>query len=169
MSDSSTVPEDLAPPVSLPAAPRLRFLHAFCNDVPAMRDFYADRLGLPLLNEMDEAAYGWLVFDVGGGLQLMFHRWDDGPLPEPAGWAWQPGDGQGDLPVPSQGLHVPEAAFAATVERLRAAGDPVLSPVPTWRQDSYWGWTVRDPSGNMLEIYTSPAERPAGDPPTWPS
>ena len=164
---SSDSPDEVKP--SAAPVPRLRFLHAFCTDVDAMRRFYVEGVGLPLLNEMDQEAYGWLVVDAGGGTQLMFHRWDDGPLPTPPGWAWQPGDGEGDQPLPSQGMHVPEVDFATTVARLQAWGTPALGPTPTWRQDSYWGWTVRDPAGYVIELYTSPAERPAGDPPTWPS
>ena len=40
---------------------------------------------------------------------------------------------------------------------------------PTWRQDSYWGWSIKDPMGQTVEVYSSPAQRPAGDPPVWPA
>jgi hypothetical protein len=31
------------------------------------------------------------------------------------------------------------------------------------------GWSIKDPMGQTVEVYSSPAKRPAGDPPTWPA
>lgn len=145
------------------APPRLnlRFLHVPCADVQAMRRFYEEGLGMQLASFTDEERWGWAVFQ-SEGLQLMFHRWDEGgEVPVPEGFAWQPGDGEGTRPAMSYGIELPEADYAETVARLAAQGAPALTPTPTWRQDSYWGWTVRDPGGNTVEVYCAVAERPA--------
>jgi hypothetical protein len=43
-----------------------------------------------------------------------------------------------------------------------------MSDTPTWRQASYWGWTVRDPAGNTVEVYWHPKEKPGeGETPQW--
>lgn len=145
----------------------IRFLHALCNDVDAVRAFYTDRLGMDEGTYRNDAEWGWVVYR-SEGLQLMFHRWT-GPSPAPiaAGWSWQPGDGQGDAPTMSFGLQIPADGYAAVVARVAAAGDPAMTAVPTWRQGSYWGWTVKDPMGHTVELYCTPGARPEGEEPVW--
>ena len=141
----------------------IRFLHVPCSDVGAMKDFYADHLGMEVSTYRDDEQFAWCVLQ-SEGLQLMFHRHADVPA-GPAGFAWQPGDGAGNRMVMSIGLSVPETDFRAAIDALREAGTEAATPEPTWRQDSYWGWTVRDPGGNTVEVYCSVAERPEST--TW--
>jgi predicted lactoylglutathione lyase len=64
-------------------------------------------------------------------------------------------------------VQVPEEDSAALVQGVREAGTETMTASPTWRQDSYWGWTVRDPAGNTVELYWMPSEVPEGDDPVW--
>ncbi|MHC4930741.1 MAG: VOC family protein [Planctomycetota bacterium] len=142
-------------------APRLniRFVYGICNDVAAMRAFYSDLLGMEELQFMDEEPFGFLVYQ-SEGFQLMFFRSMHGELPVPEEWSWQPGDGAGDGAALSWSLLVPEEEFRELTGRVKESACPKQTDQPTWRQDSYWGWTVKDPMGNTVELYTVPAERP---------
>ena len=139
-----------------------RFVYNFCNDLAAVRRFYTELLGLP------EAAYSeehrYLCYQ-SEGFQFMFFRPDAG-VPIKEGWADQPAYGGGTTFDTSWSIEIPEAAFADTVARLRAAEVELFADVPDWRVDSYWGLTVKDPMGNTVEVYSAPKERPAST--TWP-
>jgi len=78
----------------------------------------------------------------------------------------QPGDGGGPGLRTSWSVLIPESAFGATYQQLLEAKVPAMTPTPTWRQDSYWGFTVMDPAGNTVEVYTAPKKRPAST--DWP-
>lgn len=148
-------------------SPNVRFLHALCNDIDAIRSFYSERLGMAESSYRNDAEWGWVVYR-SEGVQLMFHRWTGStPAPVATGWSWQPGDDQGDAPTMSFGLEIPADGYADVVARLTAAGDAAMTAVPTWRQDSYWGWTVKDPMGHTVEVYCVVKERPVGEPPVW--
>ncbi|MEM8884566.1 MAG: VOC family protein [Planctomycetota bacterium] len=136
-------------------AARIRFLHRLCHDLDAIRAFYGEGMGFEELSYRNDEEHGWVVF-ASDGLQFMFHRWPE-PLPPVAGFAWQPGDGEGTEPRTSIGVHVPEEDWSATVERLRALDADALTPEPTFRQEAYWGWTLRDPAGETVEIWYEPA------------
>ncbi|MGD8717529.1 MAG: VOC family protein [Candidatus Zixiibacteriota bacterium] len=148
------------------AAPKInvRFVYNFCNDVSPVRDFYSNLLGMEESNYSEEM--GWLVYR-SEGFDLMFFRRENGAVAV-EDWAMQPGGGTGNAEFTSWSVNVPEAEFAATVKRLLDAGVPVQGDdkVPDWRQGCYWGFTVMDPAGNTIEVYTSPKEKPANT--TWP-
>jgi catechol 2,3-dioxygenase-like lactoylglutathione lyase family enzyme len=148
--------EDAIPKVNI------RFVYNFCNDLAAMRRFYTDLLGL------DEVAYSeehrYLCYQC-EGFQLMFFR-PDAEVDVMEGWADQPGYQGGATFVTSWSVAVPEAEFAATVERLREAGVESRYPDPEWCVDSYWGYYVKDPMGRTVEVFAIPKERPAAT--TWP-
>ena len=112
-----------------------------------------------------QEGFGWVCYD-SEGLQLMFFRWDT-PLPVAEGFAAQPGDGGGESSRSSFSIEIPEADFPAVYERLKTAGSTAMTDAPTWRQESYWGWTVNDPMGDTIELYYSPAAKPEGDEPIW--
>lgn len=141
--------------------PRIGFVYMMCNEIEAIRYFYTDLLGFKELGHK-EGAY---VMYVSQGLQVIWFRAYE-PAPVLSDFAMQPGWQGGKLEVTSFSLQVPPAAFAATVERLRAAGVPAFAPLPEWRQDSYWGYPVLDPMGNTIEVYSTPAEKP--DSTEWP-
>jgi catechol 2,3-dioxygenase-like lactoylglutathione lyase family enzyme len=141
----------------------VRFLFVICNDVGAMKAFYCDALGMTPTSFRDDKDAGWLALD-GDGMRLMCFRMDE-PVPVQNLFAWQPGAATGTATVPSWAIEIPEADFAATVDRLRAAKARLHSPKPDWRQDNYWGIAAMDPMGNTVEVYTRPKERPANT--TW--
>ena len=64
-------------------------------------------------------------------------------------------------------MQIPWGDYEATVQRIREAGFETREPHPTWRQDSYWGWTVRDPAGNTVEVFGTLRELPAGAVELW--
>jgi catechol 2,3-dioxygenase-like lactoylglutathione lyase family enzyme len=137
----------------------VRFIFSMCNDIDAMRHFYTDLL------EMEEQAYysteefGYLSYPCEGVYLMFFYSGQDAPVFEE--WAWQPGYEGGNLHVTSWAIEIPEADFSASVKRLKDAGVKIFSENPEWRQDSYWGFSVADPQGNTIEVYTSPKEKPA--------
>lgn len=157
------------------AAPKptvnIRFLYSVTPDLPATRAFDSETLGMQEAHHMDEPQWGWVVYQV-DGFQLMFFRNDeDAPQPFHELWDFQPGDGderhQGTRM--SFSLHVPWAQYRETVARV--AAQPAIRKMteqPTWRQTSDWGWTVKDPSGTTIELYSDPPEQPAeGETPAW--
>ena len=147
--------------------PRLnvRFLYGFCNDLVAMRRFYSEVVGLKEGSFKDEPQFGWLVYEC-EGFQFMFFR-SDKPLPVSAEFADQPGEDGGTLCAISWSVEVPEADYPAAVGRILSSGARTQAPTPTWRQKSYWGFTVLDPMGNTVEVYSKPKEKPAST--TWPA
>ncbi|MCE9636847.1 MAG: VOC family protein [Planctomycetes bacterium] len=142
------------------ATPRatIRFLFNVCNDVEAMRRFYVDDLGLKQDSFQDTPEFGWLSLQC-EGFQAMWFRADN-PQPIARMWAMQPGWQGGTAEVVSWGIWVPEAEFAAVFERLAKSGAPLFRAVPEWRQNGYWGLSVRDPMGATIEVYTTPKTRP---------
>lgn len=151
-----------------PEKPRanIRFLFHMCNDIRSIGSFYRDLLGMKEVgfHNPKQDREGYLVYQ-NEGLQLMFFSGSK-ELPVAAEWAMQPGYSGPTYEVNSMGIEVPGDQFASVVDRLKAAGVPVYQPWPDWRQDSYWGFTVRDPMGTTLEIYTVPKEPPASK--SWP-
>ncbi|MHC4341596.1 MAG: VOC family protein [Planctomycetota bacterium] len=137
----------------------IRFVYGICSDVAAMRAFYSDLLGMEEMRFMDEESFGFLVYQ-SEGFQLMFFRSMHGEVPVQEKWSWQPGDGAGDGSTVSWSVLVPEEEYRELIGRVRESDSPKQTDRPTWRQDSYWGWTVKDPVGNTVELYTTPAERP---------
>lgn len=148
-------------------APRanLRFLFHHAPDLPALRRFYSEAVGLEETSWQRSEDFGWLAYR-SEGVELMFFR-DADAVPTSDGWADQPGHDGGSAPVASWAIEVPEEDFAATVARLRELGCPRLKDWPEWRQDSYWGFSVKDPAGNTVEVYALPARRPAST--DWPA
>jgi catechol 2,3-dioxygenase-like lactoylglutathione lyase family enzyme len=142
---------------------RMPFVYSFCNDIEAVRNFYVKLLGMTEKSYQNTEEFGWLNID-GGGFEFMYFRTPD-PVPE-RGFAGQPGDGGGDGLHTSWSVAIPEDDFEATYERLREARVRAMTETPTWRQDCYWGYTVMDPAGNTVEVYTTPKERPAST--DWP-
>ena len=138
----------------------LRFLYSFCKDVAAARRFYTEGLGM----QEECASEHWVCYDC-EGMQLMFFR-DEGFPPVRKTFSAQPGGGGGEDPVPSWSILIPEADFAATVGRLQALKASANMPQPKLLQNSYWAYVVLDPSGNTVEVYTIPKEKPTS--PEWP-
>lgn len=136
----------------------IRFIYSMCNDLEAVRHFYTELVGLEQGSFRDDEEWGWLVYE-SEGFEMMFFRADK-ELPVLKDWASQPGYEGGTLEVTSWSIHVPEEMFPAVVERLRSAGVKYFTKNPEWRQDCYWGFTVMDPMGNTVELYTQPKERP---------
>jgi catechol 2,3-dioxygenase-like lactoylglutathione lyase family enzyme len=145
----------------------VRFLYVMCNDVGLMRDFYSDVLGMSELNFRDDENFGWAVYDT-EGFQLMFFRWDN-ELPFDERWAWQPGEApENSAPLMSFSLEYPEDELREVVKRVREVDLPTATEKPTWRQNSYWGWTIKDPMGNTIELFSSVQQLPPeGETPEW--
>lgn len=150
---------------------RIKYIYTYANDLDAMRVFYTELLGMKEGAFRNDEQWGWLTYDC-GGFQLMFFRSEPphGPVPVETRWAQQPGWNDGEVrdgaQIFSWSVLVPESAFAETVARLIAAGIETYFDKPQWFQDSYWGFPLRDPMGNTVEIYSETKERPAST--EWP-
>ena len=150
----------------VPKTPKIniRFLYIMCNDVAAMRHFYTDLIGLKEVAFKDDEEWGWLAYQC-EGFQMMFMRAEK-KLPVIEEWTWQPGYGGGPREGTSWGIEIPDEMFSTVVDRLRDAGVKALTDKPQWRQESYWGFSVMDPMGNTVEVYTEPKEKPEST--EWP-
>ncbi|MBX3475564.1 MAG: c-type cytochrome [Planctomycetes bacterium] len=151
-------------PIARPA-PRIniRFLYGFCNDIPATRRFYTELLGMKEGAAVDSKDFGFVTYRC-EGLEYMFFRTEK-PMPVEERWADQPGEAlDGAQPLMSMSIAVPWSDFKATVKRLRDAKVKAAKPSPSWRQASYWGWTIKDPMGNTIEVYSTPDTKPEGEP-----
>lgn len=142
----------------------IRFIFNMCNDVESMRHFYTDLIGLKQGSFRNDKEWGWLVYK-SEGFEMMFFRADK-QLPVLREWAVQPGYEGGTLETTSWGIHIPEEMFGVVVGRLNSAGVKTFKDRAEWRQDSYWGFSVMDPMGNTVELYTEPKEKPAST--EWP-
>ena len=137
----------------------LKFIYNVCNDVAAIKRFYGDLLGMKIASFMDKPEFGWVNI-ASDGFEFMFFR-AEGKFIEPTEFAMQPGDGGGPRQATSWSVAIPEQDYGATIERVRQAGVKAMTSTPTWRQDSYWGFTVLDPAGNTVEVYCAVKEKPA--------
>lgn len=147
-----------------PPKVNLRFLFGICNDIGEMKNFYTDLMGMQEVAYMDDDNFGWLAYQC-DGFQFMFFRVDN-ELAVPVEWTCQPGYEGGTLEAISWAIEIPEAEFADRCETLKKAGVKTFSETPEWRQDSYWGFSVLDPMGNTVEVYTRPKEKPESG--EWP-
>jgi len=144
---------------------QMKFIYNMCNDLEAMRIFYTDLVGLEQGSFRNDEEWGWLVYR-NEGFEMMFFRAEK-EIPVQDEWASQPGYEGGSLEAVSWSICVTEESFPIVVERLKSAGARCLKERPEWRQDCYWGFSVMDPMGNTVELYTQPKERPRST--EWPT
>lgn len=162
------MPEEtqIQPEVETPRV-NLKFMFSVCNDVDAMRNFYTDLLGMQenAYYKAEDGSFGYLSYMSVGGIEIDFFYIgkEAPPLTE---WAWQPGYEGGSIPVTSWAIEIPADDYKATIKRLQDAGVKAFTENPEWRLDSYWGFSVMDPQGNTIEVYTMPKTKPAS--PEWP-
>jgi len=137
--------------------PTIRFLFNVCNDLAATKNFYVDLIGMKVTQYEEEWGYLNIQCD---GFEFMFFKSEKGDLSVAERWASQPGYEGGALEVMSWALFIPEDQFADVVKRLKVGGVKLFKEAPEWRQKSYWGFTVMDPNGVTVEVYTTPKEKP---------
>ena len=111
----------------------------FVRDMIAMRRFYQDILGFPLLRELSP---GWIEYRVGGNTLALA----------------RPGLTAADAPTPngSAALQLAFKVSAPDVDRcaneLVLQGIDLLSP-PTDQDFGHRTLFFRDPDGNLLEVF----------------
>jgi catechol 2,3-dioxygenase-like lactoylglutathione lyase family enzyme len=143
----------------------IKYIYLYCRDLEAMRRFYVDLLGLEQQSYQNDENGSWLACQCDGFQFVIFPV--DAPVgPPPEGWANQPGWTGGDISCMSWSVLVPEGDYMALVERIAAADVAAFTPQPQWLMDSYWGWALKDPAGNTVEVYAEPAQRPTST--EWP-
>jgi catechol 2,3-dioxygenase-like lactoylglutathione lyase family enzyme len=119
----------------------------FVRDMSAMRRFYEDILGFPLLRELSPS---WIEYRVGDNtLALARPRLTAGDAPTP--------NGSASLQLAFK-VSAPEVDQCA--EELVQQGVNLLSP-PTDQAFGHRTLFFRDPDGNLLEVF---AELPTGRP-----
>ncbi len=138
----------------------VKFIFSMCNDIVAMRHFYTELLGMQEQAFFNQKEFGYISYFCQEGLYLMFF-YSGKEAPKHTEWAWQPGYEGGSLHITSFAIEIPEQDFANTVEKLKKENFKMFTDIPEWRQNSYWGFTVMDPQGNTLELFTKPKEKPA--------
>lgn len=111
----------------------------FVRDMAAMRHFYEDLLGFPLLRELSP---GWIEYRIGANtLALARPRLTAADAPTPSGSA--------SLQLAFK-VSVPEVDQCA--DELARQGVTLLSP-PTDEAFGHRTLFFRDPDGNLLEIF----------------
>jgi catechol 2,3-dioxygenase-like lactoylglutathione lyase family enzyme len=111
----------------------------FVRDMAAMRSFYEDTLGFPLLRELSP---GWIEYRVGGSTLALA----------------RPSLTAADAPIPdgSASLQLAFKVSAPDVDRcadeLMRLGVPLISP-PTDQAFGHRTLFFRDPDGNLLEVF----------------
>lgn len=143
------------------------FVYNYCNDVNAIRQFYGELLGMEEVSfkNEDDSHWNWVIYK-SGEVQFLFFQLDQ-PAPTVDGWAMLPGPGQGDL-LPTASYSVTgldEAKFKQVYQSSKEMKIKANPEVPTWRQDSYWGLTLKDPSGRTIEVCWEPQGKPSET--TW--
>lgn len=132
--------------------PAIRFIYIFANDVEEMRKFYTGILGLTETSYLNEKDFGWINYGM-GDFEFMIFRTDQ-KIPTLSEWQAQPGYEGGTGYLPSWSVFVDHSCFESVIQKCRDAGLKLFQEKPEWRQDCYWGFTVADPMGNTVEIYT---------------
>ena len=132
--------------------PMIKFFYIFANDVETMRNFYSDILGLEEVSYMNDSGFGWINYNM-GDFEFMVFRTDK-PIPVISEWQAQPGYEGGTGYLPSWSIVIDNSCFEAVVKKCKDAGLKIFQEKPEWRQDCYWGFTVADPMGNTVEIFT---------------
>ena len=118
---------------------QLDYTILFARDLAAMRHFYGQVMGFPLVRSLGSQ---WHEYQVGANLLVLTERgllFDD-PAPPPGALSVQ------------LAFRVAPGEVSACAEELVAAGVDPLWPVT----DQPWGHRTlffRDPDGNVLEIY----------------
>jgi len=125
------------------------------NDVSLVEKFYAKLLNLSVTGSCEE---GWLGIEL-GEMQILYFK-SDYEIEKLQEWAWQPGYRAGAGNLTSWGLEFEENDFQKVVGNFQATAAESLYQRPDWRRDKYWGFTVKDPMGNTIELYTVPKESP---------
>ena len=146
----------------------INHLALVCRDMAETVAFYQDILGMPLVKTVALPDGGQhFFFDCGGGNLLAFFWWEDAPAAAPgiasvADFPSKPRSAVGSMNHVA--FTVDEDELAPAVERLKAAGVPVLPQVVN-HDDSETGVSramhpgvfvrsvyFRDPNGIMLEF-----------------
>lgn len=142
---------------------KIGFIFNYCTDILVTRDFYSNVLGLEEIqfNNDKESPWKWVVYK-SGDLQLMFFQTPD-KLEEfhilPPGFSNLPGDGIGDnLATAFSMTGYDLKTFKETINLALKKKCETQASVPSWRQDSYWGFTLNDPMGRTVEIVWEPKE-----------
>jgi catechol 2,3-dioxygenase-like lactoylglutathione lyase family enzyme len=112
-----------------------------CSHMRETKEFYLDVMGFALAHDSER----WVSFQVGSTLLTLRPRgpglaWVDGPI--------APGSAAVQL-----AFRVPPHMVDACHEVLQAKGVPILSPpraLASWRHRALF---LRDPEGNVIEIY----------------
>lgn len=111
----------------------------FARDMPAMRRFYEDILGFPLLRELSP---GWIEYQLGGNTLALA----------------KPSLTAADAPMPTGSASL-QLAFKVSVPDVNRCADELVrqgvnlvSP-PTDRSFGHRTLFFRDPDGNLLEVY----------------
>jgi mono/diheme cytochrome c family protein len=144
----------------------LRRVYLFCNDINEMRDFYGSVLHLNAIDAFESEDDSWITY-CAGEIELWIFKAKD-ELPVRTEWAWQPGETVvGAVPGTSFSLQLQWSEFKSKPVILPFLNVKTQTPKPTWRQNSYWGWTVADPMGNTIEIFATPPQKPAEESPKW--
>ena len=160
MAAEEEIPAEDSPQVAI------KFLFGMCNDIDKVRAFYTDLLGMEETSYMNDESWGWLVYKCEGFEFMWFRGQGDETIPPLEDFTWQPGCGGGPLQGVSWAINIPWDSFADTVQRLKDAGVKSLMEDPEWRQESYWGFSVMDPMGYTIEVYSTPPEKPENT--EWP-
>jgi catechol 2,3-dioxygenase-like lactoylglutathione lyase family enzyme len=111
----------------------------FVRDMAAMRSFYEDTIGLPLLRELSP---GWIEYRVGGNTLALARpslTAADAPMP----------DGSASLQLAFK-VSAPDVDRCA--DELVRLGVTLISP-PTDQPFGHRTLFFRDPDGNLLEVF----------------
>lgn len=118
----------------------LDYTMLLCNDVAAMRAFYADVLGLEVQREI---VGRYVEFRVGSVTLALRRRGRayDGPAPLPGGASVQ------------LAFRVPPKDVTVAADQLVARGIELLEPVTTLPEFEHRVLFFADPEQNVIEIY----------------
>lgn len=134
--------------------PKLGSLFLMCNDVAQVEKFYGQILGIKVTGSAIEG-----YIDVDAGIHITFFK-GDYELPIQKDWAWQPGYKGGTANIASWTIKFNDVEFRKALAKIKSEQVESLKDTPEWRHDSYWGYTVKDPMGNTIELYTVPKSKP---------
>ena len=130
---------------------KVSYFYFVANDLKAMRHFYTTLIGLPESAYFEDEQIGYLCYQM-EGFEMMWFR-SVKKVPIQTDWAMQPGYPGGLTQEPSWSIEVDEKDFYQIVEKIKKTNIPVFQKDPEYRQNSYWGFSVRDPMGYTVELY----------------
>lgn len=121
-----------------------------------MKEFYTDIIGLEETSNPDLPFLTYKSESITISIFQAKNR-----IQPVEGWVALPGHEGGSLETFAWSIQIPAPFFSEVVRNIKQAQIETLENAPVWCEDSFWAFSVKDPMGNTVELFSVPTEKPA--------